>query len=112
MQDGNAGPNGIIGDVRGKRFFLVGIGGSGMMPLAMILRGRGAIVAGSDRGLDQGRVPAKFDGLRALGVDLFAQDGSGVTAPDRPAAAADLVRDAGVEPEGDDHRGQPDEREQ
>jgi len=32
------------GNVANQRFFLVGIGGSGMMPLAMILRGRGATV--------------------------------------------------------------------
>ncbi|RZM09155.1 MAG: hypothetical protein EOP67_70555, partial [Sphingomonas sp.] len=37
-----------------KPCFFVGIGGSGMMPLAMILAGRGATVAGSDRNLDQG----------------------------------------------------------
>ncbi len=49
------------------------------MPLAMILRARGVSVAGSDRSLDQGRVPAKFDALRALGIDLYPQDGSGVT---------------------------------
>ena len=81
------------GNVADQRFFLVGIGGSGMMPLAMILRGRGATVAGSDRGLDQGRVPAKFEALRALGIDLFAQDGSGVTAPEQivVASAADAV---------------------
>ncbi len=85
MQDGNAT------DVRGKRFFLVGIGGSGMMPLAMILAGRGALVAGSDRGLDQGRVPAKFDALRDLGIELFAQDGSGL------APGMTLVTSAAVE---------------
>ncbi|GAA4220972.1 UDP-N-acetylmuramate--L-alanine ligase [Sphingomonas endophytica] len=82
------------GNVSGQRFFLVGIGGSGMMPLAMILTGRGAIVAGSDRGLDQGRVPAKFDGLRALGVELFAQDGSGVTTPDQIVVASAAVEDS------------------
>ena len=87
MQDGNAT------DVRGKRFFLVGIGGSGMMPLAMILAGRGAIVAGSDRGLDQGRVPAKFDALRDLGIDLFAQDGSGVVAPEQIVVASAAVEE-------------------
>ncbi|PXA90804.1 UDP-N-acetylmuramate--alanine ligase, partial [Nostoc sp. 3335mG] len=61
----------------GKSFFLVGIGGSGMLPLAMILAGRGATVAGSDRSLDQASLPAKFDALRAAGIALFAQDGSG-----------------------------------
>jgi UDP-N-acetylmuramate--alanine ligase len=72
----------------GKSFFFVGIGGSGMMPLAMILAGRGATVAGSDRGLDQRRVPAKFDDLRARGVALFPQDGSGVSADQIVIASA------------------------
>jgi UDP-N-acetylmuramate--alanine ligase len=79
--------------VSGKSFFLVGIGGSGMMPLAMILAGRGAIVAGSDRGLDQGRVPAKFDALRALGIALHPQDGSGIV-----SAGQTVVASAAVEP--------------
>ncbi len=62
----------------GKPYFFVGIGGSGMMPLAMILAGQGARVSGSDRSLDSGRLPAKFDDLRARGIALFPQDGSGV----------------------------------
>jgi UDP-N-acetylmuramate--alanine ligase len=93
MQDGNAAPAGNLIDVRGRRFFLVGIGGSGMMPLAMILAGRGAIVAGSDRGLDQGRVSAKFDALRDLGIALFAQDGSGVVAAEQIVVASAAVED-------------------
>lgn len=81
------------GNVEGARFFLVGVGGSGMMPLAMILAGGGAIVAGSDRGLDQGRVPAKFDDLRARGVTLFPQDGSGIVSPDQIVVASAAVED-------------------
>ncbi|WP_137785243.1 Mur ligase family protein [Sphingomonas sp. 3P27F8] len=73
------------------RYFLVGIGGSGMMPLAMILAGRGASVAGSDRSLDQGRVPAKFDALKALGIALHPQDGSGITTPDQIVVASAAV---------------------
>jgi UDP-N-acetylmuramate--alanine ligase len=64
-----------------RPYFLSGIGGSGMLPLALILRGRGAVVSGSDRALDQGRMPEKFDFLRAQGVRLFPQDGSGLTDP-------------------------------
>ncbi|WP_066490086.1 glutamate ligase domain-containing protein [Sphingomonas sp. CCH9-F2] len=79
------------GNVRDRRFFLVGIGGSGMMPLAMILAGRGAIVAGSDRGLDQGRVPAKFDELRARGIALFPQDGSGISDEGQTVVASAAV---------------------
>jgi UDP-N-acetylmuramate--alanine ligase len=74
--------------------FLVGVGGSGMMPLAMILRARGVAVAGSDRSLDQGRVPAKFDALRALGIELYPQDGSGVTSPDQLVVASAAVEES------------------
>ncbi len=59
-------------------YFFCGIGGSGMLPLASILRASGAEVAGSDRSLDAGRTAPKFDYLRSLGIDLFAQDGSGL----------------------------------
>ena len=59
--------------------FFCGIGGSGMLPLACIVRARGGTVAGSDRALDAGRLAAKFDYLRGLGIALFPQDGSGLT---------------------------------
>ena len=75
----------------GKSYFFVGIGGSGMMPLAMILAGQGAKVAGSDRSLDQARLPAKFDALRALDIDLFPQDGSGITSPDQIVVASAAI---------------------
>ncbi|MBB4618799.1 glutamate ligase domain-containing protein [Sphingomonas abaci] len=75
----------------GKPLFFVGIGGSGMMPLAMIVRARGGTVAGSDRGLDQGRAPARFDALRALGIALYPQDGSGVTGPDQRIVASAAI---------------------
>ena len=77
-----------------KPCFFVGIGGSGMMPLAMILRAKGATVAGSDRALDQGRVPAKFDDLRARGIALFAQDGSGVVSADQIVIASAAVEES------------------
>jgi len=58
--------------------FFSGIGGSGMLPLASIVRAAGARVSGSDRSLDAGRTPHKFDYLRSLGIQLFPQDGSGL----------------------------------
>jgi len=73
--------------------FLVGIGGSGMMPLASILAARGYPVAGSDRGLDQARATAKFDWLRAAGIALHPQDGSGVTSPEQVVVASAAVED-------------------
>ena len=51
--------------------FFSGIGGSGMLPLASIVRASGARVAGSDRSLDAGRTPHKFDYLRSLGSSCF-----------------------------------------
>jgi UDP-N-acetylmuramate--alanine ligase len=80
-----------------KSYFLCGVGGSGMLPLALILRGRGETVAGSDRSLDQGRTGAKFDYLAEQGIALFPQDGSGVVTADqivvRSAAVEDTVPD-------------------
>src|SRR5207245_1975427 len=58
--------------------FFSGIGGSGMLPLASIVRASGGKVAGSDRSLDAGRTREKFDYLRSLGIQLFPQDGSGL----------------------------------
>jgi UDP-N-acetylmuramate--alanine ligase len=80
-----------------KSYFMSGIGGSGMLPLALILRGKGYEVAGSDRSLDQGRLSAKFEYLKAHGIALFPQDGSGVVSADqvfvRSAAVEDTVPD-------------------
>jgi UDP-N-acetylmuramate--alanine ligase len=59
-------------------YFFCGIGGSGMTPLALMIQARGGHVEGSDRALDQGRNPERFDFLRARGVSLHPQDGSGI----------------------------------
>jgi UDP-N-acetylmuramate--alanine ligase len=59
-------------------YFFCGIGGSGMTPLALIIQARGGRVEGSDRALDQGRNVERFDFLRARGVLLHPQDGSGI----------------------------------
>ncbi|WP_428683344.1 Mur ligase family protein [Sphingopyxis sp.] len=74
-----------------KPYFFCGIGGSGMLPLAMIVAARGSAVSGSDRSRDQGRTPGKFDWIERQGIALFAQDGSGV------AAGQTLVASAAVE---------------
>src|SRR3954470_19679416 len=59
-------------------YFFCGIGGSGMTPLALIIQARGGRVEGSDRSLDQGRNSERFDFLRARGMLLHPQDGSGI----------------------------------
>ncbi len=74
-----------------NQYHFCGIGGSGMLPLAAIVRASGAQVTGSDRALDAGRLAAKFDYLKSLGIGLFAQDGSGLN------AGATLVTSAAVE---------------
>jgi UDP-N-acetylmuramate--alanine ligase len=68
--------NRLSGDT--VRYFFCGIGGSGMLPLALILHGQGYPVEGSDRSLDQGRTPQKFEFLQGHGIQLHPQDGSGV----------------------------------
>ena len=77
-----------------KSYFFVGIGGSGMLPLAQIVAARGDTVAGSDRSLDQGRTSSRFDSLAAAGIALFAQDGSGVVSADQIVVASAAVEDS------------------
>jgi len=74
-----------------KDYYFCGIGGSGMMPLALIVQSQGHRIAGSDRSLDQGRTPEKFDWLREHGVALFAQNGSGVTSPEQIVVASGAI---------------------
>jgi UDP-N-acetylmuramate--alanine ligase len=74
-----------------KSYFFVGIGGSGMLPLAEIVAAQGHAVAGSDRSLDQGRLGAKFEALAAKGIALFAQDGSGITTGEQIVVASAAV---------------------
>ena len=74
-------------------YFFCGIGGSGMLPLAMIVQARGHRIEGSDRSRDQGRTPEKFAWLEALGVALYPQDGSGVTRADQIVVATGAVED-------------------
>ncbi|MGE5517522.1 MAG: glutamate ligase domain-containing protein [Bacteroidota bacterium] len=78
---------------RDRLYFFCGIGGSGMLPLALIVQQRGFAVAGSDRALDQGRTAAKFDFLRSRGIALHAQDGSGLTRPDTVLVTSAAVED-------------------
>ncbi|HEU4838270.1 MAG TPA: Mur ligase family protein [Micavibrio sp.] len=59
-------------------YFVCGIGGSGMLPLAIILQGLGYTVSGSDRSRDQGRTPEKFAWIEEQGITLHPQDGSGI----------------------------------
>src|SRR5437763_11332869 len=73
-------------------YFFCGVGGSGMTPLALIIKANGGRVEGSDRALDQGRNLERFDFLRSQGVLLHPQDGSGLR-----SAGQLLVTSAAVE---------------
>lgn len=81
-------------DLLARPFFFVGIGGSGMLPLAQILKGRGAVIAGSDRAFDQGHTPEKFAALERQGFALHPQDGSGVVSGDQIVVASAAVEDS------------------
>ena len=74
-------------------YFFCGIGGSGMLPLAMIVQARGGRIEGSDRSRDQGRTPEKFAWLETHGVTLHPQDGSGVTRADQTVVATGAIED-------------------
>lgn len=91
MSDSAANPDTSL---PARPYFFCGVGGSGMLPLALILRGRGYEVAGSDRSLDAGRLGAKFEYLKSRGVDLFPQDGSGLTSSDQILVASAAIEDS------------------
>lgn len=80
-------------DLTAHPWFFCGIGGSGMLPLALILKGQGAEVAGSDRSRDQGRTPEKFAWLESLGFALHPQDGSGIVSAGQTLVASAAVED-------------------
>ncbi len=83
----------------GRRYHFSGVGGSGMAPMAQLVAALGARVTGSDRNLDRDIPLPWFEHLRAAGVRLVPQDGSGVT-PDLDA----VVHSAAVEPQNPDFR--------
>ncbi len=83
----------------GRRYHFSGVGGSGMAPMAQLVASLGARVTGSDRNLDRGVSLPWFDHLRAAGVRLVPQDGSGVT-PDLDA----VIHSTAVEPQNPDIR--------
>jgi UDP-N-acetylmuramate--alanine ligase len=76
-----------------KSYYFCGIGGSGMLPLAMIVNAAGAQVAGSDRALDQGRLADKFQWLQDRGIKLFDQDGSGLVDSSQILVASAAIED-------------------
>jgi UDP-N-acetylmuramate--alanine ligase len=77
-----------------RSYFFCGVGGSGMMPLALIVQAMGATVEGSDRALDQGRNGARFEFLRKSGVGLHPQDGSGVISPSQSLVVSAAVEES------------------
>ena len=77
-----------------KSYYFCGIGGSGMLPLAMIVKATGARVSGSDRALDQGRLADKFQWLQDRGIDLFQQDGSGLVDGSQILIASAAIEDS------------------
>ncbi|MYJ72053.1 MAG: UDP-N-acetylmuramate--alanine ligase [Rhodospirillaceae bacterium] len=81
-----------------RSYFLCGIGGSGMLPLALILQAQGHRVEGSDRTLDATpsgeQAAAKFDYLHRRGIRLHPQDGSGIRRAGQILVASAAVEDS------------------
>jgi len=61
-----------------KSFFFCGIGGSGMLPLAVFLRNKGCSVTGSDRSFDNDIKNKKMLYLKSIGINIVKQDGMGL----------------------------------
>lgn len=61
-------------------YHLCGVAGVGMSALAQVIRAQGCEVSGSDRDHDSGRNEEVIGKLKAAGIGLYPQDGSGVRA--------------------------------
>ena len=61
-----------------KKYYFVGIGGSGMSSLAQVLSQRGDWVGGSDRNFDKNLNKRFFAKLQKQGIFLFPQKGSSI----------------------------------
>ena len=64
-----------------------------MTPLALIIQAKGGRVEGSDRALDQGRNSERFEFLRARGMLLHPQDGSGIKRADQILVTSTAVEE-------------------
>jgi len=62
-----------------RRFFFIGIAGTGMSALAQFLHGLGRQVSGSDRGFQPGRTDDNRRRLEGMGIRCHPQDGEGIT---------------------------------
>ncbi len=61
-------------------FFFCGVGGIGMSSIALYLKSQGNRVLGSDRSFDLGLNGKMKTDLEKAGIELYPQDGSGVSA--------------------------------
>ncbi len=62
-----------------SRYHIIGIGGVGMSALAQVLLDQGHVVTGADRLLDSGASTPVLEILKREGVQMFPEDGSGIT---------------------------------
>ncbi len=68
-------------DLKGlNKIFFSGIAGSGMSALAQVLNQGGRKISGSDRKFDRGEGLSLAEKLSSQGIEIFPQDGSGVSA--------------------------------
>jgi UDP-N-acetylmuramate--alanine ligase len=74
-----------------------GIGGVGMSALAQVAAMEGRAVSGSDRDFDRGRNLGVKAALEKLGVRIFPQDGSAITASTAELALSTAIEDSSPE---------------
>ena len=80
-----------------EHYHLVGVAGVGMNAVAQILLAQGYLVSGSDRYLDSGQNLEILQKLRANGVRLVPQDGSGIS-----AKTSGVIVSTAIEPDNPD----------
>ncbi len=82
-----------IPDPKSGRFHYAGLAGSGMSALAQFQAMTGGTASGSDRAFDRGERSGLRSELEALGIRVFAQDGSGIGADCTALVVSTAVED-------------------
>jgi UDP-N-acetylmuramate--alanine ligase len=80
-----------------KKFFFIGIAGTGMSAIAQYLKGTGLHVAGSDRLFCPGNKMLIQEQFENLGIECFSQDGSGITPDTEVVVVSTAIEENNIE---------------
>ena len=80
-----------------KKYFFIGIAGTGMSAIAQYMKGTGFRVAGSDRLFCPGKKMQIQEQFEKLGISCYSQDGSGITPDTQLVVVSTAIEENNIE---------------